>query len=334
MPRTLNQPYRVKASTFPRAVRLLAAVGLAALAWAAIRGGAESLPWMANLAAHLGFPRGHGPRLLAGVLYALAAMIVLAPSWSRRVSFVAAGTLVFSGVATVSAIRATRQAGPDGPGLSGLEALLVAGVALGAVLFGAGLAIRAYRSTAPRPRGLGVAWRIAASFAALGGGLAIAAPPAPVRAMPPASDAFSMPRPAVAPPVESIDLDVAAWEGVAISETPLAAHLPELPALVGDDPVFLVLYSGRCSTCHELFRERFAGDLPRRVIAIEMPPAADATLAAGDGLEEIDCPGCERISLPAGPRWLVRPPTVVRIDGGVVSCIDDASAGSCFDLRP
>jgi hypothetical protein len=334
MSRTLNRPHRVKPSAFPRAVRGMAAVLLVAFAWAAIRGGAGSLPWLANLAELLGFARGHGPRLFAGTLIALAAMIVLAPSWSRRVAFVAAGMMVFAGTATVSAIRATRLAGPDGPGLSGLEALLAAGVALAAVATGAFLAIRAYRSSTPKSRGLGVSWRIAASFAALGGGLAVAAPPAAVRPALPRPEPFTAPRAEALPPVESIDLDVAAWKGLPLAETPIALHLTGLSDLVGDDPAYLVLYSGRCGTCHELFRERFSGDLPRRTIAIEMPPAADAILAAGDGLEEIDCPACERLSLPAGPRWLARPPTVVRIDAGIVSCVDDASNGSCFEVSP
>jgi hypothetical protein len=312
----------------------------------AIAGGAASLPWMATLGELLGFPRGHGPRLLAGSLFAMAAIVTLAPSWSKRISLVAAGTLVFAGFASVSSIRATRLAGPDGPGLSGLEALTVAIAAMVAVVVGVLIAIRAYRSASPESRGLSVAWRIGAAVVALGGGLAIAAPEAPSRPAAPNSGQNSgqlaaltepIPVPDASPTTEvaSIDLDVAAWTGRPMAETPIADHLPDLAGTVGDEPVFLVLYSGRCGTCHDLFRERFAGELPRRVLAIEIPPASDAILAAGDALDqEIECPGCERLSLPAGPRWLVRPPTVVRVDGGVVTCVDDASSGSCFAVTP
>lgn len=331
MPRPLRPTRRPSAPPFPRGWRFVTAAFLCGFGLLAIRGGAESIPWMANLAAMLDFPRGHGPRLLAGTLFALAAMMTLAPSWSRKLAFVSAGVLVFAGLATVSAIRSTRSAGPDGPGLSGLEALAVAGVAIVAAGFGAFLAIRAQRSIAPPSRGLSVAWRIAAAFVALGGGLAIAAPSAPDRRPSPAPTAVAMPieRPASEP--ETIDLDVAAWTGRSVAEISIAAHLPELVAAAGDGgPLVVVLYSGRCSTCHDLFRERFAGEHPHRVIAVEIPPAADATLAAGDDLGEIECVGCERWTLPAGPRWLVRPPTVVRIEAGVVACVDDASTGACF----
>lgn len=332
-------PRKVKrsrpASPFPRGARIVAAILLVAFGCLSIAGGAASLPWMATLGELLGFPRGLGPRLLAGPLFAMAAMITLAPSWSKRVSLVAAGTLVFAGFASISSIRATRAAGPDGPGVSGGEALAVAIAAMVAVVAGVLLAIRAYRSTSPEPRGLSVAWRIGAAVLALGGGLALAAPSGTPRSIA-SRDPEGMPRPGDSvPPIASIDLDVASWPGRPLAETAIVGHLPDLVGTVAADPVFLVLYSGRCGTCHDLFRDRFAGELPRRVIAIEIPPAADAVLAPGDAIEqEIDCPGCERRSLPAGPRWLVRPPTVVRIDGGVVTCVDDASTGSCFAVTP
>lgn len=325
---------KIAAAPFPRGARVLSAALLVGFGSLAVAGGAASMPWLANLAELIGFPRGHGPRLLAGVLFALGGMIVLAPSWSRRLALVGPGLLVFAGTATASTIRVTRLPGPDGPGLGGWAALAVAGAALAAVAVGALIALRALRSSAPPSRGLSVAWRIAASFVALGGGLAIAAPGAPARprAAPVAADATPVPSPSAEVP--AIDLDVAAWAGRPLAETAAATHLPTLPAIVGSDAVFLVLYNSRCGTCHDLFRERFAGELPRRVIAIEIPPAADAVLAAGDGEIAIECPDCERIALPSGPRWLVRPPTVVRVDDGVVTCVDDASGGGCFDLTP
>lgn len=337
MPRKVKS--RRPQSPFPRGARAVTAVVLVAFGSLAIAGGAASLPWMATLGELLGFPRGHGPRLLAGSLFAMAAIITLAPSWSKRISLVAAGTLVFAGFASVSSIRATRTAGPDGPGLSGIEALIVAIAAMVAVVAGVLIAIRAYRSASPESRGLSVAWRIGAAVVALGGGLAIAAPGTPsqpvggqVAAEPDTSPVPAAPNTAE---VASIDLDVAAWTGRPLAETAIAPHLPDLAGSVAGEPVFLVLYSGRCGTCHDLFRDRFAGELPRRVLAIEIPPASDAILAPGDGLErDIECSGCERLSLPAGPRWLVRPPTVVRVDDGVVTCVDDASSGSCFAVTP
>jgi len=321
---------------FTRTARSVSAALLVVLAAAAIRGGAESLPWVANLAERLGFPRGHGPRLLAGILLAMAGLIVLAPSWSRRVALVASATLVFAGIASTSGIRATRQAGPDGPGLSGLEALLVAGTALAAVAIGLLVAMKAYRSVPPESRGLSSAWRIAAAFVALGTALAVAAPAAPPRAT---ADPARLPErtaPDLTEPdsgaieIASIDLDVAAWVGRPLAETSLATHLPDLAGRLGNEPAFLVLYNVRCGTCHDLFRERFAGELTRRVLAIEIPPAADAMLIESDAPAAIDCPDCERLSLPSGPRWLVRPPTVVRIENGLIACVDDASDGSCF----
>lgn len=331
MPRTLNRRPTPAAPPFTRGARLLSASLLVGFGILAIAGGAASMPWLSNLAELIGFPRGHGPRLLAGVLFALGGMITLAPSWSRRLALVGTGVLIFAGAATASTIRSTRMPGPDGPGLGGWAALTVAGSALAAVAVGALIAMKALRSSAPASRGLDVAWRIAASFAALGIGLAIAAPTTAPRPRP-AEVAPAAPPPL--PAVDSIDLDVAAWPGRPLAETPVVAHLPTLPAIVGPDPVFLVLYSSRCGTCHDLFRERFAGELTRRVIAIEIPPAGDAILAAGDGEAAIECPDCERFTLPAGPRWLVRPPTVVRIDGGVVTCVDDASTGACFGVTP
>jgi len=314
-------------------VRLGVAATLVAAAFLAALAGAAGLVWLANLAARLDLVRDDGPRLLGGLFLALAALVTLVPRWSRGASLVGCGALLFASLATISAISAVRRLGPDGPGLSAGEAMAIASAALVTLVAAGFLGLRASRSASPAAGPASVAWPIFGAFVsiALGFGLAKALPertlaPADRAAFEEALLAEAMPRRGAA-----VDLDLAAWTGRPLDETGILVHLPELLAALDGEEAYLVFFNTRCGRCHDLFRERFASPIPQRIVAIEVPPPPGAALAESDQPEEIDCPTCERLSLPEGPLWMVRPPTVVRVAaGGRVTCVDETGSGSCF----
>ncbi|MFM7134591.1 MAG: hypothetical protein ACKO0W_09775, partial [Planctomycetota bacterium] len=128
----------------------------------------------------------------------------------------------------------------------------------------------------------------------------------------------------------SVDLDMRPYIGKALLDTPLPGYLPGLADLVGTNDAFLVFYNPSCETCHTVFREHF--NLPRAavVVAIEIPQADGAIAAAGDGIEDIECAQCERLTLPQGPNWMIAPPMTVRIRGGAIECVADRFGGDCF----
>ena len=114
----------------------------------------------------------------------------------------------------------------------------------------------------------------------------------------------------------------------------IAEHLPKLVAAIGNGNAWIVFYNPRCGHCHDLFRTHFAqpSDIP--IYAIEVPPSPDAELLESDQPEAIDCPSCQHEMLPLGRGWLVTPPTVVRVEHGIVRCVAEPNLGvSCFDEK-
>lgn len=69
---------------------------------------------------------------------------------------------------------------------------------------------------------------------------------------------------------------------------------------------------------------------PELVIALAVPMSDDATSAASDAPRPIECLGCEELSLPVGPNWLVAPPMVLKVEGGVLTCVADRFGGDCL----
>jgi multisubunit Na+/H+ antiporter MnhB subunit len=293
-----------------RAAVLGAGVTLGAAALALVAG-AEPLGWLVRLGSIAALPPDASVRAFAGVLGAAGLGALLIPRWSRRLARVGCAVAAFAAIATASALLRA-------PDLTLAAALVVA-----AVTGWLWLALAPTEAGDPPSRVSG-AWRILASIAVATAALAIAAA-SPVR----------QPRER-GPLIETsayesgsvIDLHVSRWEGEPLAATGIYQYLPELESIVAsasDDVVYLVFYNVRCGHCHAFFNEHFAKDsLPGvRVVAIEIPEPPDAHTLETDQPESIHCPTCVRLTLGAGPTWMLSPPTVVRVERGIVTCANE-----------
>ena len=130
---------------------------------------------------------------------------------------------------------------------------------------------------------------------------------------------------------DSIVLDPVSWQGRTLPDTPLSRILPVLTPLTLEGDSVIVLYNPSCGHCRELFEKHFAvaaGN--RRVIAVEVPPPPGVLEAAGDGLGPVPCDGCERLQLPAGKTYLLKPPTIAVLREGRVICATDNDHDTCL----
>ncbi len=315
---------------------LLLACGLAQLAW-----GASSVPATVALTLRglFGYDELLAARLTVGIEFACAAAVLCVGR--RFFALVIAASIAFVSLAGVS--RGLRDGGFAWP-------LLV--LVLSVVLLDR--AARSQPQTQAR-RGLSPAWSAVLALIALSVvgrfasqlTFAASAPTAhnshdghdhshgehggdsPTAATTPTQGASATPPSTLI----TIDLDMHTLDGRPLKDTPLLGYLPMLADLVTNEPTFLVFYNPECETCHTLFREHFA--LPRRelVIAVEIPPAPSMKVnASGDeGPLPIECLGCTHLSLPVGPNWLIAPPTVLKIENGVITCVADRFKGNCFE---
>ncbi len=288
---------------------------------AILRGGSSWAPhWIVNLLGRSGLTAIQATTLCACAL-AAAACIVLAwqsaIGWQRLVARTGLIAIAFASVAEGAAVLAQP---PVAGQLQGASALLWVAVEL-ALSLGLLIAI-------DRTRGPGTdAGPLGGRRLALSAILTVAT--VAVIARIPVADTIELER-LSGQGYEPIELDTAQWVGRSMPDTGLTRHVPLLTALTMEGDVIVVFHNPRCSHCQELFHEHLGPDRTERIVAIEVPPAKAQVEAAGDGVEELDCPHCDRVSLPAGPLWLVEIPTVVRLRDGIVTCVATKDFAQCL----
>lgn len=292
-------------SSQPLPVSLLSArLGVPALLIALVaiesRSGVASLPyWIDGLSTRLEVEPEAALRVLIGLQLTFAATAILLRRWSRSISLLAALLLAFAAIAEISALL--------GRGFEAVRFLPPAAVLAACALLLPPLARRSPPSTVPGSP----AWRVFGLLAIATACVATAAR-IPIAPKIPTLGTFSG---------EVIELAVEDWIGKTIPDTGLGARVPRLTALTVEGRSAVVFYNPHCGACHEFFETWFADPRPFRVIALEVPPEAGAVVLDSDHSGEIDCPGCERLSLPAGPLWLIKPPVLVLVEDGRVECV-------------
>lgn len=327
---TVDAPDRGGASV----ARFLGAAILLAGAGAALSIGPLLPAWLRALGGEVGLSPDGTIRWTAALLGTVGVAAVFRPRSAAVLLGLGGAFLAFAGLATISG------------SLGAASAARTSGLLLGTLVAATGAALlfalspRAHgHHQRPGRRGLSPAWDALGSMVLLGL-LATALGRAPIRTASPLITVSDFGTPDATVGANLVNFEFDRWEGQSIRTVGLDRYLPEfLPTLDAVAPAgdaYLVFYNPRCSHCHELFREHFAGALDIPVIAIEIPPPPGGTLVETDEPTEIECPDCRFLALPATMAWGVTPPAVVRIEGGVVRCAVEANAfetKDCFARR-
>lgn len=283
----------------------------AAIEW---RRGGDSLPtWLANFSTKTGVGPDRALRI-AMSLELLGAVVALASrGGSRAVAWATGGAFAFSGLAELSAVVGAPGQGTV-PAGTWVAPLLSLGV--GALLLSA-MARREPPSTVPAPRF--TAWKAIGLLAAATGATALA------------GRATLTPRAGLlgVDGVETVILNPSQWVGMSMPQTGLPRHLPMLTPLTMEGTKWVVFYSPTCGRCHEVFKTYFAGPQHGEVIAVRIPHAPGDEVIGGDAPRDVECEECERLSLPEGKRWIVTPPTIVRLENGTVTCVTSMDYDRC-----
>lgn len=306
----------------PRAggtLRVGAALLFAFTAGLWIASGAARLPsWLGTAGQRLGLDEVRTTQVVIGFLIASAATLVIAGVRSRAALTIARSLLVvfaFAAVATIASEFARPSTG------SLLAALAWPGAAAASALILHRMSDRVSRSAAVPFRSPGL--MLVALIGVWTASLAVASRmPMEASGRPPAKSGATE---------DSIVLDPVSWQGRTLPDTPLSRILPILTPLTLEGDSVIVLYNPSCGHCRELFEKHFAAaDSSRRVIAVEVPPPPGILPVAGDGLGPVPCASCERLELPAGKTYLLKPPTIAVLREGRVICATDNDYDTCL----
>lgn len=286
---------------------LLACVGIE---WS--RGG-DSLPtWMANVSIKTGMGTDRALRILIALELCGAVLACLSARNSRPVAWAAGVGFAFSALAELSAIV-------NAPGTNAVAASVwvapLAWLALGAGI----LAVMSRPGPAPAPWRFS-AWRLMGGIVVCAIGFGIAG----------RLDLAARTNARIGDNgVETVVLNPSEWVGMTLPQTGLSRQVPALTPLTLEGTKWIVLYSPTCARCHEVFRVYFAGPQNGEVIAVAIPHAPGEEVLKSDQPEDVACEGCERLTLPEGKRWIVTPPTIIKVEGGKITCVTSADYDRC-----
>ena len=302
----------------PRTIveRIVVPAALVACATIEFVAGGNALPqWTVNVATKTGIgPDGMLRGLIAlqvtGAAFALIFARLRTPiAWLAFVAF------SFSGLAELSALV-------NAPGDRMLPPTVWIAPFVALAVGVAGVAILTKLPPAPRPaaRPIG-AWQVFVALFVAAGAVGIAG-----RATLAPRSAGTAPMPGS---VETVMLNIDEWVGHTIPETGLGKHLPLLTAAALEGTKWIVFYQPSCGRCHEVFRTYFKGPQGNSVIGVAVPHAPDADVLPSDQPADVECEQCIRMSLPEGKRWIVTTPTIVKVEGGRITCVTNNDYDRC-----
>ena len=289
---------------------------ITAIAW--IQGGTAWMPlWTSNVGLRIGLSPISSAQLLIGCLFAVAASLLLFGRKPKIGSFFSRFGLVtyaFFCVATLASVMASTPAG------AGLAPLLFPAIGL---VISLGLYLLIDKSNAVEVAPSRSAFWIGAGIFAIW----VVAIGISVRI--PLAITASAKQQTVGE--NSVLLDYVQWQGRTLPDTGLSRLLPILTALTLEGRCIIILYNPECSHCRELFEKYFTvARTDVKVIAIEIPPAPGTTALIGDDLGPVPCEGCQRLKLPEGKLYILKPPTVLVVEEGRVTCATDSDWKTCL----
>jgi hypothetical protein len=300
------------------AARITLAICLVAAAFTiAIVGNAAMPAWIIGISIKAGFVPEFGARITVGLAAALAGILLALGRRGRVPAILVAGLVLFSGVADLSASLSIGEGTARflRPALQILVGLGILGILL---------------KTKPDPKRL--RHPLMAGFgvvAALVLGSAIAANVDVAMEPLPTNDGRGADGRYIVNDLTKTMWE--GWDGLPIEETGILDYLPQLRALVLDQPTLVAFYRPNCGSCHDLFDGFFGERLPARVIAVQVPPADGVELTESDLPDDVYCADCVKLSLPKGPVWLVDSPLLVGFVDGKVACISTEDFQRCVE---
>ncbi len=290
---------------------------VAAACTIAIVGNATMPAWIIGISIKAGFVPEFGARITVGLAAALAGILLALGRRGRVPAILVAGLVLFSGVADLSASISIGEGAARflRPALQILVGLGILGILL---------------KTKPDPKrlrhplmaGFGVVAALVLG-SAIAANVDVAMEPLPINDGRGADGRYIV-----------NDLTKTMWEswdGLPIEETGVLDYLPQLRALVLDQPTLVAFYRPNCGSCHDLFDGFFGERLPARVIAVQVPPADGVELTESDLPDDVYCADCVKLSLPKGPVWLVDSPLLVGFVDGKVACISAEDFQRCVE---
>ncbi|MHC4810092.1 MAG: MauE/DoxX family redox-associated membrane protein [Planctomycetota bacterium] len=124
--------------------------------------------------------------------------------------------------------------------------------------------------------------------------------------------------------------DLPSWIGRDWREFTLFSFMPTWPTVPTSGTHHVVFYRRDCDHCREMFEQDFRSDeaLARSTTAIEVP--YDKSTMTPPNAWRVPTTAVESMQMPLGPDYIITTPLAIRIEDGVITCIEEGDHATCL----
>ena len=127
--------------------------------------------------------------------------------------------------------------------------------------------------------------------------------------------------------------DLDAWVGQPWREVDLFRFMPRWPADMDEGKRYVVFYSRTCDHCQAMFEQHLSQPLGGPVIAVQIPVSRSQLTGANPLFDPTQYDLSQFMQLPIGPDWIITAPLAMRIENGIITCVEEGEHERCLELK-
>lgn len=123
------------------------------------------------------------------------------------------------------------------------------------------------------------------------------------------------------------------WIGKPWREVDVFRFMRRWPADMDEGTRYVVLYSRTCDHCQSMFENDLSQPMDAPVVAIQIPYNRQQLTGPNPLFDPSEYAGIQLLELPIGPEWIITAPLAMRIENGVITCVQEGDHKRCLGLE-
>lgn len=123
------------------------------------------------------------------------------------------------------------------------------------------------------------------------------------------------------------------WIGKPWREADLFQFMPRWPEDMDEGTRYVVFFSRTCEHCRDMFEQDLAQPLDWPVIAVQIPYSTSEIIGANPLFDPAEYEHITIMQLPLRPQWIITAPLALRIENGIITCVQEGDHMECLELN-
>lgn len=123
------------------------------------------------------------------------------------------------------------------------------------------------------------------------------------------------------------------WRGQPWREVDIFRFMRRWPADMDEGTRYVVFFSPTCEHCRDMFIDDLSQPLDAPVIAVQIPYSDRQLTGPNPLFDPAEYTGMQHLALPVGPDWIITAPLALRIENGIITCVQESDHKQCLGLE-